>query len=227
MRQKESDMSNITRRKSWAFLAGAPLAGWLVGKELQGFASPLAPEDHWKKIDPREVIRQRYFPNVVLTTHENKKVRLYDDLVKDKVMLINFMYTSCERLCPRVTQNLVKVQKLLGDRMGHDVFFYSFSLDPKNDKPEVLKDYAAMHKVGPGWSFLTGAADDLEMLRRILGFTDPDPEQDKDRDSHIGNVRYGNEPRQLWGACPGMSHAEFIVEALSWVDWPKGQKPQA
>ena len=220
-------MSNISRRKSLAFLAGAPAAGWLVGKGLQASTSEPAPEQHWKQIDPREMIRRRYFPNVVLTTQENKKIRMYDDLVKDKVMLINFMYTSCERLCPRVTQNLVKVQKLLGDRMGRNVFFYSFSLDPKHDTPEVLKNYAAMHRVGPGWSFLTGAPDDLEMLRRILGFTDPDPELDKDKDSHIGNVRYGNEPRQLWGACPGMSHAEFIVEALSWVDWPKGQKPVA
>jgi len=62
------------------------------------------------------------------------------------------------------------------------------------------------------------------MLRRRLGFTDPDPEKDKDRETHIGNVRYGNEVRQLWGACPGMSRAEFIVESLSWVDWPKGHK---
>lgn len=220
-------MSNISRRKSLAFLAGAPAAGWLMEKGLQGSASELAPEQHWKQIDPREMIRRRYFPNIVLTTQENRKVHLYDDLVKDKVMLINFMYTSCEQLCPRVTQNLVKVQKLMGNRMGRNVFFYSFSLDPKHDTPEVLKDYAAMHKVGPGWSFLTGSADDMEMLRRILGFTDPDPVLDKDKDSHIGNVRYGNEPRQLWGACPGMSHADFIVEALSWVDWPKGQTPGA
>jgi protein SCO1/2 len=215
-------MPNITRRKSLAFLASAPVAGWVLGKESQ--AAALAPEHQWKQVDPREQIRQRYFPNVVLTTQDHKKVRLYDDLIKDKVVLINFMYSSCSQLCPRVTQNLVKVQKLLGDRMDRDIFIYSFTLDPKHDTPKVLKDYASMHHVGPGWSFLTGAADEMEMLRRRLGFTDPDPELDKDKESHIGNVRYGNEPRQLWGACPGMSHAEFIVESLTWVDWPKGQR---
>ena len=141
------------------------------------------------------------------------------------LMLINFMYTSCDRVCPRVTQNLAKVQRLLGSRMGHDIFFYSFTLDPTHDTPEVLKDYAKAHGVGPGWSFLTGPAGQMEMLRKRLGFTDPDPELDKDRESHIGNVRYGNEARLLWGACPGMSRAEFIVESLSWIDWPKGQKP--
>ncbi len=212
-------MAKITRRNSLAWFG---LAAWGAGNDLPPSAP--APQQHWKQISPRDQIRQRYFPDVVLTTQENKKVRLYEDLIKDKVMLINFMYTSCDRICPLVTHNLVKVQKLLSSRAGRDVFFYSFSLDPKHDTPEVLQDYAKMHQVGPGWSFLTGNPEVLEMLRRSLGFTDPDPALDKDKESHIGNVRYGNEARQLWGACPGMSRAEFIVESLSWVDWPKSKE---
>jgi protein SCO1/2 len=171
----------------------------------------------WARIPPREVIRNRYFPNVTLTTHQGKQVRLYDDMIKDRIVLLNFIFASCDRICPRVTQNLVKVQKLLGRRVGHDIFFYSFTLDPVHDSPAVLNDFATVHGIGPGWSLLTGAQDVMEMLRRRLGFTDPDPIQDLNKESHIGNVRYGNEPRMLWGACPGMSHAEFIAESISWV----------
>src|SRR6266571_2961684 len=220
--QRKFDMASMTRRESLNLFAFASSMGAGPGTELPSSAP--APVQHWKQIDPREVIRERYFPDVVLTTQDNKKVHLYRDLVKGKVMLINFMYTSCDRICPRVTQNLVRVQRLLADRMARNIFFYSFTLDPKNDTPAVLKDYAAMHHVGPGWSFLTGTPEQMETLRRRLGFTDPDPEQDKDLETHIGNVRYGNEARLLWGACPGMSRAEFIVEPLSWVDWPTGQK---
>ena len=215
-------MAKTTRRNSLALFALSPLAAWGLGDE-SGNAPP--PQQHWMQISPREQIRQRYFPDVVLLTQDRKEMRLYQDLVKDKLVLINFMYTSCDRVCPRVTQNLARVQRLLGGRMGNDIFFYSFTLDPTHDTPEVLKDYAKAHGVGPGWSFLTGPAGQMEMLRKRLGFTDPDPELDKDRESHIGNVRYGNEARLLWGACPGMSRAEFIVESLSWIDWPKGQKP--
>ncbi len=215
-------MAKMTRRESLNLFAFSSLAGSGPGTELPPTAP--APVQHWKHIDPRQAIRERYFPDVVLTTQDNKKVHLYDDLIKDKVMLINFMYTSCDQICPRVTQNLVRVQKLLANRIARNIFFYSFTLDPKHDTPAVLKDYAAIHRVGPGWSFLTGTPEEMEMLRRRLGFTDPDPEKDKDRETHIGNVRYGNEVRQLWGACPGMSRAEFIVESLSWVDWPKGHK---
>jgi protein SCO1/2 len=190
-----------------------------MAKDLPLTAPP--PARHWRSIPPREVIRQRYFPNVELHTQEGRTVRLYDDLIKDKIMIINFMYAICDNVCPRVVSNLVRVQKLLGDRAGKDVFFYSFTLDPRHDTPEVLATYAARHGVGPGWTFLTGPPDRMEMLRRRLGFTDPDPAVDQDRENHIGNIRYGNEPRLLWGACPGMSHAAFIVEALSWVGWPK------
>src|SRR5437879_3685667 len=64
----------------------------------------------------REAIRERYFPNVVLTTHLGKEVRFYDDLIKDKIVTINFMFTTCPKVCPRITENLVKVQKILGHR---------------------------------------------------------------------------------------------------------------
>jgi protein SCO1/2 len=113
--------------------------------------------------------------------------------------------------------NLVSVQRLLGASVGRDVFMYSFTLDPRHDTPAILADYARMHSVGPGWLFLGGKPAVLEDLRKRLGFVDPDPKIDQDRENHIGNVRYGNEARQLWGACPGMSRPEYIVESLSWV----------
>jgi protein SCO1 len=210
-------MSTITRRNSLGIIGAATAAGWLSANADD---SPKAPHK-WPQVEPRDAIRERYFPNVILTTHEGKSVRLYDDLIKDKVVVMNFMYTSCGNICPLVTENLVKVQKILGPRMGHDVFFCSFTLDPAHDTPQVLKDYSRLHRTGPGWAYLTGSASLMEMLRRRLGFTDPDPEKDKDKENHIGNIRYGNEPRLLWGACPGMSHVEVIVEAISWVDWPK------
>ena len=63
--------------------------------------------------------------------------------------------------------------------------------------------------------------EDIETLRRKLGYVDPDPEVDKDKRNHIGVIKYGNEPLERWGGCPGMSSPEWIAETLSWVDWPK------
>jgi protein SCO1 len=81
----------------------------------------------------------------------------------------------------------------------------------------VLKEYAGMFKARPGWSFLTGKPDDVEHLRRSLGFTNLDPRLDKDTSQHIGNVRMGNEPLMLWAACPGMARPEFIAKSITWM----------
>ena len=206
-------MATITRRESIAMLGMAPVATTALSL---GDERPVA-----KGKPSRDLIRDRYFPNVELVTHEGKKVRFYDDLIKDKIVVINFMYANCEGICPGVTANLLKVQKALGGRVGKDIFMYSITLKPEQDTPAALKEYAEMHGVRPGWLFLTGKPGDVELLRRKLGFVDSDPEVDKDKSQHIGNVRYGNEPLQQWGGCPGQGSASWIVKLISGVDWPR------
>jgi protein SCO1/2 len=176
----------------------------------------------WETISPREMIRRRYFPNLQLTTHEGKQVRLYDDLIKDKMVVMNFMYSRCTGVCTPVGANLRRVQKIFGPRVGRDMFFYSFTLKPEEDTPEALNDYAKRLDAGPGWYFLTGAPGDMEHLRRCLGFTDPDPARDADKSNHTGLVRYGNEPLQLWAACPGgINTPKSLAHSISFVDWPE------
>lgn len=221
-------MESMNRRKLIAMLGAAPFAGALLARTATA-TPPGAGTPPRMVLSPaatrsREKIRDRYFPNVLLTTHKGQKVRLYDDLIKDKIVLINFMYAKCEGICPGITTNLVRVQKLLGSRVGKDIFMYSFTLKPDVDTPEKMAEYAQMHNVGPGWQFLTGDVKEMEMLRRTLGFTNPDPTLDQDVTQHIGNVRYGNELLQQWGACPGMAKASFIADSVGWVDWPKAEK---
>jgi protein SCO1 len=220
----------ISRRRMVALLGTAPLVGGLLaGSPAAGqdaHAQPPEPRK-WREVSARERFRERHFPNVVLTTHEGKRVRFYEDLMKDKIVIINFMYAKCEGVCPPITNNLVRVQKALGSRVGKDIFIYSFTLKPEQDTPARLAEYARMHKAGPGWLFLTGTKADLELLRRKLGFTDPDPRLDADASSHIGNLRYGNEALSMWGACPGLSRAGFIAESVLWLDWPHNKKESA
>lgn len=173
---------------------------------------------------PAKPIGPDYFPNVVLRTHEGKEVRFYDDLIKGKTVVINFMYARCEGQCPGTTANLRKVQRLLGDAVGRDVHMYSLSLKPEQDSPEDLATYAAAHGVGPGWTFLTGEPEDLELLRQKLGFTDPNPDLDQDKSSHIGMVLYGNESKQQWAACPCLSDPRVMVEQISWM-LPEDRRP--
>ena len=175
---------------------------------------------------PRERLAERSFPNVTLTTHNGTKVKFYDDLIKDKIVIINFMYVRCDGKCPVTTANLVQVQKLLRDRVGKDIFIYSITLKPEEDTPKVLREYAKAYKVGPGWQFLTGAPKDIELLRQKLGFIDRDPVRDADKSKHIGMLRWGNEPHTLWAGCPASLAPAKIVKELRLVDWPTANEAQ-
>ena len=199
-------MPSMNRRNILAGLAVAPLASELVVR-----ASDVGQTS-------REMLREKYFPNFELVTHEGKKVRFYDDLIKDKIVVINFMYAQCEGICVPITRNLKRVQSLLGKRVGRDIFMYSISLKPEEDNPQKLKHYVQMHRIKPGWTFLTGRPEEIEVLRRTLGFSDGNPKLAKDLDNHIGMVKYGNERRQWWAMFPGKGNPACMVKSILWMD---------
>src|SRR6185369_14295561 len=209
-------MTDLKRRRLVAALGAAPLAAPLLTHPQS-----LDSNNKFKQVSSRKRIRERYFPNLVLTDQNGRKLRFYDDLVKDKIVIFNMFYAQCQGICTPITRNLVRLQQVLGTRVGKDIFMYSFTLKPKEDTPQALKHYAEMHKAKRGWLFLTGSPDDMETLRRKLGYVDPDPEVDNDRSNHIGVIRYGNEPHERWGSCPAMQNPEWIARAISWVDWPR------
>ena len=136
-----------------------------------------------------------YFPNVPLTTHDGRSVHFFDDLVKDKVVVINFIYTSCADACPLETAKLAEVQEVLGDRLGKDVFFCSISIDPERDTPEVLAEYAARFGARPGWTFATGKNEDIREVRRKLGMIGRD---ESELSEHTLSLLLGNQATGQW-----------------------------
>jgi protein SCO1/2 len=210
-------MAHLSRRNLLRWTAMAPLAGATAavarntGKAWPDNGQRTASER------ARRRIQQLHLPNLPLFTHEGKQVMFYDDLIKGKVVSLNFFFAKCDEICPTVTANLAKVQKLLGADVGTKLFMYSFTLKPEEDDVEAIRRYRTMFNAKPGWTFLTGTPDHLEQIRRGIGFSYPDPEIDKDKTQHIGNVRYGNEPLMLWGACPGMAHPQFVAESITWM----------
>lgn len=140
---------------------------------------------------------QDYFPNTALVTQDGQPVRFFDDLIKDKVVAINFIFTGCTDSCPVETARLRQVQKILGDRVGKDIFLYSISIDPYNDTPATLKQYAEKFGIGPGWTLLTGDPDDIEQLRRRLGLFIEGLENGRSKDHNLSLI-IGNQATGRW-----------------------------
>ena len=154
-----------------------------------------------------------YFPNVQLITQTGQTVRFYDDLLKGKSVVINVIYTRCRDRCPLETAKLAQVQRLLGSRMGTDIFFYSISIDPDWDTPAVLREYAEKFGVGPGWLFLTGKADDIATVQKKTGLysrTDA-----VNPDGHLPSLMIGNEPTGQWMLNSAVDNPRFLAATIT------------
>jgi protein SCO1/2 len=156
-----------------------------------------------------------YFSNISLLTQEGKTVRFYDDLIKDKVVAINFMFTHCPDACPAETANMRLVQKTLGDRVGRDIFFYSISIDPEHDTPAVLKEYSERFRIGPGWIFLTGKRADIDRLRKKLGLYSEENPGEKTQNHNISLI-VGNESTGQWIKRSPFDEPKVLARLLSY-----------
>ena len=162
-----------------------------------------------------------YFPNSTVISQDGKTHKFYDDLVKDKTIVVNFIFTGCTQLCPLTTARLAQVQEQLGEAVGRDIFFYSISLDPENDTPAALKKFADSFKAGPGWLFLTGKSDELKLIRDRLG------ERSRDRSEHQAVVILANDRTGEWKKDSVMSEIEHIVETIKDLDPAHRARPQS
>jgi cytochrome oxidase Cu insertion factor (SCO1/SenC/PrrC family) len=157
---------------------------------------------------PKSAGGAAYFPNHELVTQDNQRVRFYDDLLKNKIVLINFMFTTCKGVCSPMTANLAKVQQQLGDRLGKDVVMLSFTVDHETDTPAVLKKYAESFKAKPGWYFLTGKKENLDwVLYKLGGYVE-------DKNAHQLKVIIGNEATGEWQKLHAMANPTEIAAAV-------------
>ena len=160
-----------------------------------------------------------YLPNATVITHDGKTLQFYDDLIKDKIFVISFLFTTCKDICPLATARLAELQEKLGDSMGRDIFFYSISIDPETDTPERLKQYADAFRAGPGWLFLTGKPEDIHAIRYKLG------DRSQVLSEHRNEVLLGNGATGEWARNNALGDLDSLALTVRGMD-PKW-RPQA
>lgn len=158
--------------------------------------------------------RAAYFTNSPFINHEGRQIRFYEDIIRDRVVVLNMMYTACTGICPGNTANLLRVQEALRDRIGRDIHLVSISLLPELDPPSALRSYMKRFGVGPGWTFLTGTRHSMDVVRRRLGFYDSDPVADADVFKHTGMLSIGNDRIDRWCMMPALSATHQIVRSI-------------
>lgn len=160
-----------------------------------------------RRVDASDAARA-YMQNPLLITQDGKPVHFFDDLLRGKIVLINFMLTTCKDTCPMVTENLAEVQSLLGDKVGRSINMISLSVDPKQDGPAQLKAFTENFNVRPGWYFLTGTEPEIApLLHRLAGYT-------TDPLDHSTVVIIGNVDTGVWTKAFGMAEPAAIARAV-------------
>lgn len=191
---------------------------WLCFDAAQAAAQTPSTAAQTPPAATQETAAHKYFTDVVLVNQDGEKMRLYSDLLKDKVVVIDFFFATCQGVCLPLNRNLQKVQEALGDRLGKDVHLISVSVDPTEDTPTRLKAYAEKLDARRGWYFLTGEKANVDFaLRKLGGYVD-------DKQDHTNIFIIGNERTGLWKKAFGLARPDDIIKVVDSVlnDQPTG-----
>lgn len=151
-----------------------------------------------------------YFTDTELLDQDGRKLRFYSDVLKDKVVLINVIYTSCKDACPLITRQLTEVRDRIGDSFGKQVVFISLSSDPERDTPAALRVFAAKNNANtPGWIFLTGKKANMDTVLSRLG------QLGQSAEDHSTLLIAGNVPAKRWSKIRPNAPTAAIADRLN------------
>jgi len=186
----------------WAHVVAAGLAGALLAAPAvvssQGVSSQAGTSDDAFTLD---------LPDVPVIDQDGRAMRFRSELLKDRTVAVNFVFTTCTTVCPALTTTMRAIQRELGERVGQDVWLISVSVDPTVDRPERLRAFANGFGAGPGWTFLTGEPADIDRLLKAFGSAGG-------ISAHATTMLIGNAHSGRWVRTSGLASASTNVKLI-------------
>ncbi len=163
----------------------------------------------------------QYFKDIVLTDQNGNRVRLYEDVIKDRTIVMNSFFASCKGACPIMTGTYTALQSRFADHLGKDLMFVSITVDPANDTPPKLAEYARKAKAKPGWLLLTGSKDEVTRALKKIGQYSETPE------AHMNIMIVGNDKTGLWKKAFAVAKPDEIAAIVTSVLNDRGEAAAA
>jgi len=174
---------------------------------LSVFTLTHAQECHQPKAKAAETSKME-IPDVKVLDQDGNALHFYTDLIKNKTVAINFIFTNCTTICPPLAATFARLQKEMGGRVGKDVHLISISVDPVTDTPERLKAWGAKFKAGPGWTFVTGEKQEMDKLLNALGAAV------SRREDHTPATIIGNDSKGVWTRAYGLAKIPLLMSVI-------------
>ncbi len=141
-----------------------------------------------------------------LTNQERKTARFKSDMIGNRIVVLDNIYTNCTTICPILTAIMVNVHHKIGVRAGNEVSLVSLSVDPATDTPQRLKAYARRHKAV--WNLWTGPKASMDQVLKGLGIYTPD------FIDHPSSILVGDGESGEWTRYYGFASPEQIVKRV-------------
>ena len=172
--------------------------------------STVAVPTHKTPVEPQPSTRNKMvIPDVEVLDQHGNALHFYSDLIKDKTVAINFIFTNCTTICPPLAATFARLQREMGDKVGKDVHLISISVDPLTDTPERLKAWGAKFKAGPGWTFVTAEKQEMDKLLNALGAAV------SKREDHTPALIVGNDSKGIWTRTYGLAKVTQIIGVIN------------
>jgi len=162
--------------------------------------------------DPSSKSGRVMLHDIELVDTDGQPVRFKSEAVGDRIVVVDFIYTSCTTICPVTSALFGEVQgrlaEQLGERFGPDVKLITLTVDPATDTPQRLKDYAGNFGGPAGWLWLTGDKPKVDKVLAGLGAYAPDFTR------HSGAILVGDARGGEWTRFYGTPRAQDIVDRV-------------
>ena len=143
-------------------------------------------------------------PDVILVRSDGARVSFAHELDDGRPVLLDFIYTSCTTICPVMSQTFAEVQKRLG-RDAAKVKMVSVSIDPEEDTPARLTEYAKRYQAGAQWSFYTGTTEASVVTQRAFDA------YRGDKMNHSPVTFFRSAPGQPWVRLDGFATPDAVL----------------
>ncbi len=185
-----------------------PKCGMKLVKKSSATAVPKTANEETKSAAEASSFSSMNIPDEQVLDQNGKELKFYSDLVKNKTVAINFIFTTCTAICPSLAATFRRVQQDAAAR-GLEVQLISVSVDPTTDTPERLRDFATKFKAGPNWTFVTGDKARIDSVLQALGAAV------SNKSDHTPMILIGNETSDYWTRAYGLTSPVKIVDLLT------------
>lgn len=146
-------------------------------------------------------------PAIRLVRDDGKHVVLVDELNDGRPVVLNFIYTTCTGICPLASQIFSQLQHQLGAERDR-VHLVSISIDPEEDTPARLREYAQRYSAGPGWQHYTGTLAASTTVQSAFNV------YNGDKMGHAPVTLVRTAPGARWVRFDGFATADMLLQEL-------------